>query len=63
MSKPKPKITRLPRNGPKPGQSMRSWLQGKSQSDRQWQRRIDENIDKLVFRRARTTQSPPGTGA
>lgn len=25
----KPLITRLPRNGPKPGQSMEAWLHGK----------------------------------
>jgi len=29
---PQPKITRLPRNGPKPGQSADSWLYGKKKA-------------------------------
>jgi hypothetical protein len=33
-----PKITRLPRNGPKPGQSVNAWLYGK---DRNCQRERD----------------------
>jgi len=28
-----PKITRLPRNGPKPGQSVSAWLYGKNKSE------------------------------
>jgi len=30
------KITKLPRNGPKPGQSTRAWLYGKAQGDKKW---------------------------
>jgi len=42
---------------------MRSWLRGKTQGDRQWQRRIDRNIDRLAFRRSPTFRDPPDTGA
>jgi hypothetical protein len=28
-----PKIIRLPRNGPKPGQSMNNWLYGKDKTE------------------------------
>jgi hypothetical protein len=28
-----PKITKLPRNGPKPGQSVSAWLYGKNKSE------------------------------
>ena len=28
-----PKIVRLPRNGPKPGQSMEAWLKGKERAE------------------------------
>lgn len=31
-----PKITRLPRNGPRQGQSTEQWLYGKDREDRQW---------------------------
>lgn len=36
MSEPSPespKIVRLPRNGPKPGQSMEAWLRGKERAE------------------------------
>lgn len=56
-----PKVIRLPRNGPKPGQSMRSWLQGKAQGDRQWQRLVSQSITKLAF--ARFLAAKPKTGA
>ena len=36
---PKPKITRLPRNGPKVGQSYEQWQYGKSKDDESWNRR------------------------
>jgi hypothetical protein len=29
----KPKIIRLPRNGPKPGQSVEAWLAGKQRAE------------------------------
>jgi hypothetical protein len=29
----KPKIIRLPRNGPKPGQSTEAWLKGKQRAE------------------------------
>jgi hypothetical protein len=38
----KPKITKLPRNGPKDGQSTTSWLYGKSFADKKWQQKIDK---------------------
>jgi hypothetical protein len=38
-----PKITRLPRNGPKKGQSMSAWLYGKSFGDKKWQQKINES--------------------
>lgn len=31
-----PKITRLPRNGPRQGQSTEQWLYGKGKEDRKW---------------------------
>lgn len=31
-----PKITRLPRNGPRQGQSTEQWLYGKGKEDRRW---------------------------
>jgi len=36
---PSPKIIRLPRNGPKPGQSVDAWLAGK---DRAEQRELEQ---------------------
>lgn len=36
-----PKITKLPRNGPKDGQSMSQWLYGKEKADKKWQQKID----------------------
>jgi hypothetical protein len=43
-------LIRLPRRGPKPGQSTESFLRGKAQADRQWQRLKDRNIGRLVLR-------------
>ena len=36
--KAKPKVTKLPRNGPKDGQSVRAWEAGKRLGDAQWAR-------------------------
>jgi len=38
-----PKIIRLPRNGPKKGQSVSAWLYGKSFGDKKWQQKINES--------------------
>lgn len=43
-----PKITRLPRNGPKPGQSLNSYLYGRSFGDKKWDQIKDQNIAKLI---------------
>ena len=43
--KAKPKVTKLPRNGPKDGQSMDSWLAGKRLGDAQWARQRAKAID------------------
>ena len=39
------KITKLPRNGPKKGQSMNSWLHGKRLGDADWARQIRKAQD------------------
>ena len=31
-----PKVVRLPRNGPKPGQSTSAWMRGKQQENARW---------------------------
>lgn len=36
---PTPKVTRLPRNGPKVGQSYEQWARGKSIADKRWEER------------------------
>jgi hypothetical protein len=41
---PQPKITRLPRNGPKPGQSVDAWLHGKHKAHN---RAMDDPRNKL----------------
>jgi hypothetical protein len=33
-----PKIIKLPRNGPKNGQSMDAWLHGKAKGDQDWEK-------------------------
>jgi hypothetical protein len=35
------KVIKLPRNGPKPGQSTRAWLYGKEQEAKEFRRRLD----------------------
>jgi hypothetical protein len=63
MTEPDPfegfKVTRLPRRGPKPGQGTESFLRGKAQGDRQWQRVKDRNIARLVIRSRRPTDDTP----
>jgi hypothetical protein len=63
MTEPDPfegfKVTRLPRRGPKPGQSTESFLRGKAQGDRKWQRVKDRNIGRLVLRSRRPTDDTP----
>ena len=41
----KPKVIKLPRNGPKKGQSMNSWLHGKRLGDADWARQIRKAQD------------------
>lgn len=53
-----PKITRLPRRGPKPGQSTESYLRGRANGDRQWDRIKDRNIGRLVQRPRNRPPSP-----
>ena len=43
--KKEPKITKLPRNGPKKGQSMNSWLHGKKLGDADWAKKIRKAQD------------------
>ena len=45
------RITRLPRRGPKPGQSTESFLRGKAQGDRRWDRLREANFQRLMQRR------------
>jgi hypothetical protein len=35
------KIIKLPRNGPKPGQSTRAWLYGKEREEKEFRRVLD----------------------
>ena len=42
------KVTRLPRRGPKPGQSQESFLRGKTQGDKNWDKRREKNFTKLL---------------
>jgi hypothetical protein len=45
------RITRLPRNGPKPGQSLNSYLYGRSFGDKKWEKIRSDNIQKLLNQR------------
>ena len=47
-----PKIIRLPRNGPKPGQSMRDWLYGKERSEQR-------ELERLRWEAIRTKKKAP----
>ena len=42
--KAKPKVTKLPRNGPRDGQSMNSWLAGKRLGDADWAKKRNKAI-------------------
>jgi hypothetical protein len=42
------KIIRLPRNGPKPGQSMQDWLYGKDRSECREMERLRWQINKAT---------------
>jgi hypothetical protein len=44
MQMNEPRIIKLPRNGPKPGQSVSAWLHGKDKSEQ-------EEIDRLRWQR------------
>ena len=43
------KVTKLPRNGPKPGQSVSSWEKGKAQEAQRFIKRRDTMNPKDVF--------------
>jgi len=45
------KITRLPSRGPKPGQSQESFLRGKAQGDKKWDKQREANFNKLLNRK------------
>jgi hypothetical protein len=47
-----PKITKLPRNGPKPGQSVNAWLYGKNKSQQ-------EELDRLRWQQSRANKKAP----
>ena len=42
------RITRLPRRGPKPGQSQESFLRGKAMGDRRWEQQREANFKRLL---------------
>ena len=46
------KIIRLPRNGPKPGQSVRDWLYGKERSEQR-------DMERLRWEAIRTKKKAP----
>jgi hypothetical protein len=46
------RITRLPRRGPRPGQSTESFLRGKAQGDRRWDQQREANFQRLMQRRS-----------
>jgi hypothetical protein len=50
---PEPRITRLPRNGPKADQSTAAWLAGKRRGDQQWDKVRDRNLSRLLPNRRR----------
>jgi hypothetical protein len=53
------KVTRLPRNGPKPGQSLRSYFAGRANGDRKWERIREKNFKRLL--QPRPNNRPPAT--
>lgn len=52
------KVTRLPSRGPKPGQSQESFLRGKAQGDRQWNKRREKNFNRLLDPTNKPTNPP-----
>ena len=48
------KVTRLPRRGPKPGQSQESFLRGKAQGDKKWDKEREKNFNKLLNPRGKS---------
>jgi hypothetical protein len=47
-----PRITKLPRNGPKPGQSVSAWLYGKSKSEQ-------AELERLRWQQAKRNKKAP----
>jgi hypothetical protein len=47
-----PRITKLPRNGPKPGQSVNAWLYGKSKSEQ-------TELERLRWEQAKRNKKAP----
>lgn len=47
------KVTRLPSRGPKPGQSQESFLRGKAQGDKKWDKQRETNFNKLLYSKSR----------
>ena len=43
--KAKPKVIKLPRNGPKDGQSVRAWEAGKRLGDAEWAKKRNKAIN------------------
>jgi len=43
------KITKLPRRGPKPGQSQESFLRGKHRADKDWDKTREAKFQKLLW--------------
>ena len=41
------KVTKLPRNGPKDGQTYKQWAYGKSFGDQDWQKKVDTELDEF----------------
>jgi hypothetical protein len=47
-----PRITKLPRNGPKPGQSVSAWLYGKDKSEQ-------AELERLRWEQAKRNKKAP----
>jgi hypothetical protein len=43
-----PKIIKLPRNGPKDGQSTDAWLRGKAKGDEKWDKKRERKMWQLL---------------
>jgi len=42
------KVTKLPSNGPKPGQNVSNWELGKELADKRWDKQRTTNLQKLL---------------